>query len=71
MILAKSSAGIVLAFMGVVVSVSVQAQFNCTTNGATITITRYTDPGGAVAVPSTIKGLPVTASRCFVLAFAI
>jgi hypothetical protein len=38
----------------------VQAQFNYTTNDGTITITKYTGPGGAVTIPSTIKGLPVT-----------
>jgi hypothetical protein len=37
-----------------------QAQFNCTTNNGTITITGYTGPGGAVTIPSTINGLPVT-----------
>ena len=31
-----------------------------TTNNATITITGYTGPGGAVTIPSTINGLPVT-----------
>jgi hypothetical protein len=41
----------------------VEAQFNYTTNGgriATITITGYTGPGGDVAIPDTIYGLPVT-----------
>ena len=38
----------------------VQAQFNYTTNNGTITITGYTGPGGAVAIPATINGLPVT-----------
>ena len=38
----------------------VQAQFNYTTNNGTITITGYTGPGGAVAIPDTINGLPVT-----------
>ena len=37
-----------------------QAQFNYTTNNGTITITGYTGPGGAVTIPSTIDGLPVT-----------
>ncbi len=37
-----------------------QAQFNYTTNNGTITITSYTGPGGAVAIPDTIDGLPVT-----------
>ena len=34
--------------------------FNYTTNNDTITITKYTGPGGAVTIPSTINGLPVT-----------
>ena len=44
----------------------VQAQFNYTTNNGTITITGYTGPGGAVTIPSTINGLPVTSigDRC-------
>ncbi len=37
-----------------------QAQFNYTTNNGTITITGYTGPGGPVAIPETINGLPVT-----------
>src|ERR1700690_1141894 len=39
---------------------AVQAQFIYTTNNGTITITGYTGPGGAVAIPDTISGLPVT-----------
>jgi len=38
----------------------VQAQFNYTTNDGTLTITRYSGPGGAVAIPDTIDGMPVT-----------
>jgi BspA type Leucine rich repeat region (6 copies) len=38
----------------------VQAQFNYVTNNGTITITGYYGPGGAVTIPSTINGLPVT-----------
>jgi hypothetical protein len=38
----------------------VQAQFNYTTSNGTITITGYTGPGGAVVIPATIDGLPVT-----------
>src|SRR5262245_20999779 len=38
-----------------------KAQFNYTINtDLTITITGYTGPGGAVTVPGTIQGLPVT-----------
>jgi len=36
-----------------------QAQFEYYTNGNTILITRYTGPGGVVAVPEIINGLPV------------
>ena len=36
------------------------ASMGYTTNNGTVTITRYTGPGGAVAIPSTINGLPVT-----------
>src|SRR5258705_489924 len=38
----------------------VQAQFNYMTDNGTITITGYTGPGGAVTIPDTINGLPVT-----------
>src|SRR5512146_191285 len=40
--------------------VVVQAQFSCTTNNGTITIAKYTGPGGEVTIPDTITGLPVT-----------
>lgn len=33
--------------------------FTYTSDGATITITGYTGPGGAVTIPDTIQGLPV------------
>jgi RHS repeat-associated protein len=40
---------------------AVQAlDFFYTTSGGAITITRYTGPGGAVTIPDTIAGLPVT-----------
>src|ERR1035441_3096584 len=39
---------------------AVQAQFYYTTINGTITITGYTGSGGAVTIPSTITGLPVT-----------
>jgi hypothetical protein len=38
----------------------IQAQFICTTNNGTLTITGYTGPGGAVTIPGSINGLPVT-----------
>jgi len=37
-----------------------QAQLTYTTNNGAITIAGYTGPGGAVAIPSAINGLPVT-----------
>jgi hypothetical protein len=37
-----------------------QAQFRYTVTNGAITITRYTGPGGAVVVPDSINGLPVT-----------
>ena len=38
----------------------VQAQFTYTANNGQITITGYTGSGGAVTIPGTIDGLPVT-----------
>jgi hypothetical protein len=38
----------------------VQAQFTYVTNNGTITITGYTGSGGAVTIPDTTNGLPVT-----------
>jgi hypothetical protein len=45
----------------------VQAQYDYTTNNGTITITRYTGSGGAVTIPGTMNGLPVTTleTQCF------
>ena len=37
-----------------------QTMFTWTTNNGAITITKYTGPGGAVTIPSTLNGLPVT-----------
>jgi len=37
-----------------------QAQYNCATNNGAITITKCSDSRGAVTIPSTINGLPVT-----------
>ncbi|TAK95541.1 MAG: leucine-rich repeat domain-containing protein [Verrucomicrobia bacterium] len=39
--------------------VAVEAQFTYTTNNGTITIAGYNGPGGAVAIPNTVYGLPV------------
>jgi hypothetical protein len=38
----------------------VQAQYTCTTNNGTITITGYTGAGGVVTIPGIINGYPVT-----------
>jgi PKD repeat protein len=48
-----------LALLGLTAS-AVQAQFEYVTNDDTIVITGYTGSGGAVVIPSTITGLPVT-----------
>jgi hypothetical protein len=43
-------------------TISIQGQtFTYSTNNGTVTITAYAGPGGAVTVPSTIAGMPVTA----------
>ncbi len=49
-----------LVFLLLVLSSSAQAQFNYTTDNGQITITGYTGSGGAVTIPSSINGLPVT-----------
>ena len=49
-----------LALLLLTLPAAVQAQFNYMINNGTITITGYTDSGGAVTIPSTINGLPVT-----------
>lgn len=36
------------------------SDFSYTNNGQSVTITGYTGPGGAVTIPATINGLPVT-----------
>jgi len=40
--------------------VVLNAQFNFTTDNGAITITGYTGSGGAVVIPATTNGLPVT-----------
>src|ERR1035441_3491021 len=39
---------------------AVEAQFQFVTNNGAITITAYAGPGGAVTIPNTINGWPVT-----------
>jgi hypothetical protein len=47
------------------VTTAVQAQYTYTINNGQITITGYTGPGGAVTIPSTINGWPVTSIGVF------
>ena len=49
--------------------VAVQAQFTFTTNSGTITITSYTGSGGAVTIPETVTGLPITAIEGFAFSY--
>ena len=51
---------VVLPLLLLLLPTVVQAQFAYTTNNGTITITGYTGPGGAVTIPGTTNGLPVT-----------
>jgi hypothetical protein len=50
-----------LLLLAVTLPSTVKAQFLYTTVEGTLTITRYTGPGGAVTIPGIINGLPVTA----------
>jgi hypothetical protein len=55
--------GTILALLGLLLAAgpeAVNAQFVYTTNAGAITITGYTGFGGAVAIPTSINGLPVT-----------
>jgi RHS repeat-associated protein len=49
-----------IGFLLLVVPAGLHAQFNYRTNNGGIMITGYTGPAGAVAIPDTITGLPVT-----------
>ena len=49
-----------LLLLLLILPAAVQAQFNSRTENGTITITGYTCSGGAVTIPNTINGLPVT-----------
>jgi hypothetical protein len=42
------------------VPAALQAQYTWTTNNGAVIITGYTGPGGAVTIPATITGVPVT-----------
>jgi len=58
-------AGILLLLSLLTLPAAVRAQFICTTNNGTLTITGYTGPGGDVAIPDTIDSLPVIAIADF------
>jgi hypothetical protein len=51
---------LVLALQFLTLPAVVEAQFTYTINNGTVTITGYTGPGGDVAIPATIDGLPET-----------
>ncbi len=56
----KTSFKRVLVPLLLVLPAVVQSQFTFTSNSGTITITRYTGPGGAVTIPDATNGWPVT-----------
>jgi hypothetical protein len=60
---ANSACATKLLSLLLLLTVPAQAQFVYMTNWGTITIVRYTGSGGAVAIPSTTNGLPVTGIR--------
>ncbi|MGC9940603.1 MAG: leucine-rich repeat domain-containing protein [Verrucomicrobiota bacterium] len=49
-----------ICFFSVLLPVLVQGQFTYATNNGTISVTGYNGSGGAVVIPTTIGGLPVT-----------
>lgn len=49
-----------LLLLCLTVPAAVQAQFTYTTNNGTLTVTGYSGPEGAVTIPSSANGLPVT-----------
>ena len=59
---------LVLALLASVHQAAAQqsGDFSYTSDGSAITITAYTGPGGAVTIPATITGLPVTAIGLYV-----
>ena len=58
--LVQCTAGTALAFMGMVNVRSYAGDFAYTNNNGTLTITRYTGPGGDLTIPSSINGMLVT-----------
>ncbi len=59
-VLASHFTKMLAKFMLLMVPAVVQAQFNYTSSNGVVTITGYTGSGGAVTIPSSINGLPVT-----------
>src|SRR5437763_11329494 len=58
----KSQRLLILTWFLLVMPAALQAQLSyLITTNLTVTITRYTGPGGAVIIPSMTNGLPVTA----------
>ena len=57
---APIKANIIVVLFMLALPAVVQAQFDYTTANGAITIISYTGPGGAVNIPGTIIGLPVT-----------
>jgi hypothetical protein len=51
---------LLILILTLVLPAALQAQFDYSTNNGTITINRYTGPGGPLVIPETIDGLPVT-----------
>ena len=50
----------IVLLLALALPATLQAQFEFTTDNGTITITKYTGYGGAVTIPASINGLPVT-----------
>jgi hypothetical protein len=55
----KSGFSRLLAFLMLVSPLTLQAQFNYTTDNGAVTITKYTGSGGAVVLPPFIDNLPI------------
>jgi hypothetical protein len=51
---------VVAGILSLILHTTLQAQYTYITTNGTITITRYTGPGGAVTIPDKINNLPVT-----------
>src|SRR5579862_9994434 len=63
---ARASRSLVLA-VGLALALTTQAQFTYTTNNGTITITGYSGAGGAVTIPNSTNGLPVTSIQGYAI----